>query len=155
MKAINTLRNYIKYRQNQGANMAAVTDALDEIEAYIHALELQREQESYNPYREALAKICVHFFADLYLPKELYMTMSLEDNARGAVDYPQWTEHNSAILEQLQSQFIAQRVEFYRALADELVNLQEVYRFKTGQPVAQKYAEMYYEYALNKEVTTC
>lgn len=145
MKLTKPLRDYIQFRTDKGSNMAAFADALDQIEAYIMALEMHKAKSEYNPYREALAKICVYFFADLYLPKELYMTVSLEDAAKGAVDYPQWTPETADIIDDMQSKFVRERAEWYRALADDLVNVQEVYRYKTGHPVDQKYVDLYNE----------
>lgn len=163
MKELNSIRKYLQFlsklerKDKQGNTFKThktaedLLDKLDLIEAYIQALEIQRERSDYNPYREALAKVCVHYFAELYLPKELYMSMSLEECARSAPDFPQWNERDAAILDKLQNDFALQRAEYYRALADDLVNVQEVRRYKLGYPVDQKYVDLYYESEMAKE----
>lgn len=141
MKEITTLRNYIKFRQEKGGNMASFIDALDAIEAYIHALEQHHAKAKYNPYREALAKLCCHYFADLYWDRSYVMMQPLRAYAEQAPDIYEncFKLENIAILDILVEKSIEEREQFYRVLADDLVNIQEVWRYKRGEQVEEQY----------------
>jgi uncharacterized protein with HEPN domain len=65
MKAITTLRNYAQYRKDNGANVQHLLDAIDELEAYIHALEYHQQTE--NKHRVLLAKLIIKYFYQLDL----------------------------------------------------------------------------------------
>ena len=78
MKEITTLRSYFEFRAQKGAKVSHALEALETIEAYVQALEMQTTRKANNPHRVLLAKLFIrhlwqiepglHHLASLPLP---------------------------------------------------------------------------------------
>lgn len=100
MKAIETLRGYIKYRKSSGANMEAFDDALDEIEAYIHALEAY--QINRQPERLLIAKMIIACFENLDFISYTIAQQSIKQLAfERANHWVDWDLHTLSIRDQI------------------------------------------------------
>lgn len=94
MKLTKPLRDYIQFRTDKGSNMAAFADALDQIEAYIEALEIklvERQQKS-TPERVLLAKLIVACFESVDFVAHGIAMQSLDQLIRMRADH--WVGHD-------------------------------------------------------------
>ena len=124
MNEIKQLRDYLKFRQSKGSNMDGFIDAVDTIEAYINALEMQRNSPTL-PLRELCAKLILFNFERVNWNTQKIARLNLEAMAFDkAAQWVQLDEMNLPIYDKILADQVLKIKEAALQTVDELIETQ-------------------------------